>query len=55
MYIDDCVQGTQAIMARDILDPINLGSDELVTISLLSVGLQAARFSAAAWMALLSA
>lgn len=33
MYIDDCVQGTQAIMASDILDPINLGSDELVTIN----------------------
>lgn len=33
MYIDDCVQGTQAIMASDILEPINLGSDELVTIN----------------------
>src|SRR5262249_48971893 len=33
MYIDDCVKGTQAIMHSDILDPINLGSDELVTIN----------------------
>src|SRR5437773_6373148 len=33
MYIDDCLKGTQAIMASDILEPINLGSSELVTIS----------------------
>ena len=33
MYIDDCVYGTQAIMASDITAPINLGSDELVTIN----------------------
>jgi len=33
MYIDDCLQGTQAIMNSDILEPINLGSDELVTIN----------------------
>jgi GDP-D-mannose 3',5'-epimerase len=32
MYIDDCLKGTQAIMNSDILDPINLGSSELVTI-----------------------
>jgi len=32
MYIDDCVHGTRRILASDILDPINLGSDELVTI-----------------------
>lgn len=32
-YIDDCVYGTQAIMKSDILDPINLGSSELVTIN----------------------
>jgi nucleoside-diphosphate-sugar epimerase len=32
-YIDDCLWGTRAIMASDILDPINLGSDELVTIN----------------------
>src|SRR6266545_2392154 len=33
MYIDDCLKGTQAILARDILEPINLGSNELVTIN----------------------
>ncbi|HEX9935779.1 MAG TPA: NAD-dependent epimerase/dehydratase family protein [Longimicrobium sp.] len=33
MYIDDCVYGTQAILASDILEPINLGSSELVTIN----------------------
>jgi nucleoside-diphosphate-sugar epimerase len=33
MYIDDCVKGTQMIMNSDILDPINLGSSEMVTIN----------------------
>jgi GDP-D-mannose 3', 5'-epimerase len=33
MYIDDCVYGTQALMASDVREPINLGSDELVTIN----------------------
>jgi nucleoside-diphosphate-sugar epimerase len=33
MFIDDCVKGTQAIMHSDITEPINLGSDELVTIN----------------------
>lgn len=33
MYIDDCVLGTKRIAASDIVDPINLGSDELVTIN----------------------
>jgi nucleoside-diphosphate-sugar epimerase len=33
MYIDDCVKGTQKIMHSDITAPINLGSDELVTIN----------------------
>jgi nucleoside-diphosphate-sugar epimerase len=33
MYIDDCVDGTQRIMHSDITEPINLGSDELVTIN----------------------
>jgi GDP-D-mannose 3',5'-epimerase len=32
-YIDDCVKGTRAIMDSDILDPINLGSDEMVSIN----------------------
>ncbi|MDE1162115.1 MAG: NAD-dependent epimerase/dehydratase family protein [Acidobacteriaceae bacterium] len=33
MYIDDCVKGTHMIMASEIDEPINLGSDELVTIN----------------------
>ena len=33
MYIDDCLNGTKAILASDILEPINLGSNELVTIN----------------------
>jgi nucleoside-diphosphate-sugar epimerase len=33
MYIDDCLLGTQKIMESEILDPINLGSSELVTIN----------------------
>ncbi len=33
MYIDDCTKGTQMFMEGDVLDPLNLGSDELVTIN----------------------
>ena len=33
MFIDDCVKGTQSILHSSILEPINLGSDELVTIN----------------------
>ena len=33
MYIDDCIKGTLAITDSDILEPINLGSNELVTIN----------------------
>ncbi len=33
MYIDDCLKGTRAILASDILEPINLGSSELVSIN----------------------
>jgi nucleoside-diphosphate-sugar epimerase len=33
MYIDDCLKGTLAIMNGDILEPINLGSSELVSIN----------------------
>jgi GDP-D-mannose 3',5'-epimerase len=32
MYVDDCVAGTQMIMASDIEEPINLGRSEMVTI-----------------------
>jgi len=33
MWIDDCVKGTQMIMNGDYVDPLNLGSSELVTIN----------------------
>jgi GDP-D-mannose 3', 5'-epimerase len=33
MYIDDCTQGTQMIAESEIHEPLNLGSDELVTIN----------------------
>jgi GDP-D-mannose 3',5'-epimerase len=33
MYIDDCLLGTLKIMESDIIEPINLGSSELVTIN----------------------
>ncbi len=32
-WIDDCVKGTQMIMAGDCAEPLNLGSSELVTIN----------------------
>jgi nucleoside-diphosphate-sugar epimerase len=33
MYIDDCLRGIQMIMNSSILEPINLGSSELVSIN----------------------
>jgi len=33
MHIDDCLEGTLRITASDIDEPLNLGSDELVTIN----------------------
>jgi len=33
MYIDDCVAGVQKIMDSGILEPINLGSSEMVSIN----------------------
>jgi len=33
MYIDDCVQGIQRLMKSDHRDPLNLGTDRLVTIN----------------------
>jgi nucleoside-diphosphate-sugar epimerase len=32
MYIDDCLEGTVALMESDVALPLNLGSSELVTI-----------------------
>ncbi|MEM8783828.1 MAG: NAD-dependent epimerase/dehydratase family protein [Planctomycetota bacterium] len=33
MYIDDCTMGIEKITHSDVLEPMNLGSDELVTIN----------------------
>jgi nucleoside-diphosphate-sugar epimerase len=33
MYIDDCLHGTLTLMRSDVREPINIGSDELVTIN----------------------
>jgi GDP-D-mannose 3', 5'-epimerase len=33
MFIDDCIEGIQKIMDSDILEPINLGSREAVTVN----------------------
>jgi nucleoside-diphosphate-sugar epimerase len=33
MYIDDCLYGTQVLTRSEVIDPINIGSDELVTIN----------------------
>jgi GDP-D-mannose 3', 5'-epimerase len=33
MYVDDCLYGTTRLMESDVLDPINIGSSELVTIN----------------------
>ncbi len=33
MFIDDCIKGTQAIMHSAIEEPLNLGSNELVSIN----------------------
>jgi nucleoside-diphosphate-sugar epimerase len=32
MYVDDCMKGIQSIMDSNILEPINLGSSELVSV-----------------------
>jgi nucleoside-diphosphate-sugar epimerase len=33
MYIDDCIKGVQLIMNSEILEPINLGTSQMVTIN----------------------
>ncbi|MCP3979801.1 MAG: NAD-dependent epimerase/dehydratase family protein [bacterium] len=33
MYIDDCLEGIHRIMESEVRDPINLGSDEMVSIN----------------------
>ncbi len=33
MYIDDCVKGIQMLTASDIIEPLNLGSSELISVN----------------------
>ena len=33
MYIDDCVHGVSLLTASDVREPLNIGSDEMVTIN----------------------
>ena len=33
MYIDDCIDGTIRLAESDIIEPLNIGSDELVTVN----------------------
>jgi GDP-D-mannose 3', 5'-epimerase len=33
MYIEDCLQGTQLLMSADFFEPLNIGSDEMVSIN----------------------
>jgi len=33
MYVDDCVEGTKKLMESDIREPLNIGSDELISIN----------------------
>ena len=33
MYIDDCIDGTIRLAESDIIEPLNIGSDELVSIN----------------------
>jgi GDP-D-mannose 3', 5'-epimerase len=33
MYVDDCIEGTLLILHSDVTEPLNLGSDRLVTIN----------------------
>ena len=33
MYVDDCVNGSQMLAASDVVEPLNIGSSELVTIN----------------------
>jgi len=33
MYVDDCVKGSQRLLHSDVVDPINIGSSELVSIN----------------------
>ena len=33
MYIDDCIKGTQLLMESEFTEPLNIGSDQMVSIN----------------------
>jgi nucleoside-diphosphate-sugar epimerase len=33
MYIDDCIEGTELLTYSDVVEPLNIGSDEMVSIN----------------------
>jgi nucleoside-diphosphate-sugar epimerase len=33
MYIDDCLKGSQMLMESDFVEPLNIGSDQMVSIN----------------------
>ena len=47
MYIDDCLKGTKMILNADSVEPVNLGSDELVSINAAGVDARGHRRGAA--------
>ena len=36
LYVDDCVEGILRLMSSDVTEPLNIGSDEMVTINQLA-------------------
>ncbi|MGB0694510.1 MAG: NAD-dependent epimerase/dehydratase family protein [Rhodospirillaceae bacterium] len=39
LYIDDCLEGTQRLLRSRVTDPVNIGSDEMVTINELAAAI----------------
>jgi len=37
LYIDDCLDGVEALMASDCKEPVNIGSDQLISINDLAI------------------
>jgi nucleoside-diphosphate-sugar epimerase len=33
LYVDECVEGTLRLMRSDVTEPVNIGSEEMVTIN----------------------
>jgi nucleoside-diphosphate-sugar epimerase len=36
LYVDECIEGIRRLMESDVTDPVNLGSEEMVTINRLA-------------------